>query len=193
VLIAQREAARALRLLDGLLALARTQGRLGSELELLVLCALAAQVQGHPEQAVHLLHQALVLGQPAGYLRLFVDAGPALLPVLQRVQDTWPGSPEAAYAHQLLVLLEGAPPGRTDTWALPSASNRSLVPLLEPLSPRERKVLRLLAAGLSNPEIAAELVVSLSTVKTQVSSIYRKLNVHTRKAAITTARSWRLL
>ena len=63
----------------------------------------------------------------------------------------------------------------------------------EPVSRRERTVLRLLAAGRSNPEIAAELVVSLSTVKTQVSSLYRKLNVHTRQAAIATARSWNLL
>jgi LuxR family maltose regulon positive regulatory protein len=64
---------------------------------------------------------------------------------------------------------------------------------VEPLSQRERKVLRLLAAGLSNPEIADELVVSLNTVKTQVSSIYRKLNVTNRKEAIAAARSENLL
>ena len=54
-------------------------------------------------------------------------------------------------------------------------------------------MLRLLAAGLSNPEIAAELVVSRNTVKTQVSSIYHKLNVSSRKEALATARFWKLL
>jgi len=49
------------------------------------------------------------------------------------------------------------------------------------------------AAGLSNPEIAAELVVALSTVKTQVSSLYRKLNATNRAEAIAAARDWKLL
>jgi LuxR family maltose regulon positive regulatory protein len=54
---------------------------------------------------------------------------------------------------------------------------------LEPLSRQEQRVLRLLVAELSYPEIARELVVSVNTVKTQVSSIYRKLNVHSRREA----------
>jgi len=54
---------------------------------------------------------------------------------------------------------------------------------LEPLSPQEQRVLHLLVAELSYPEIARELVVSINTVKTQVNSIYRKLNVHSRREA----------
>jgi LuxR family maltose regulon positive regulatory protein len=65
--------------------------------------------------------------------------------------------------------------------------------MLEPLSPRERTVLHLLAAGLSNPEMAEELVVSLNTVKTQVSSLYRKLDARSRKEAIAMAQRWNLL
>ena len=75
----------------------------------------------------------------------------------------------------------------------PSSQTAQAPVLLEPLSQRERKVLRLLAAGLSNPEIANELVVSLNTVKTQVSSIYHKLNVTSRKEAIAAARAFNLL
>jgi LuxR family maltose regulon positive regulatory protein len=65
--------------------------------------------------------------------------------------------------------------------------------LLEPLTPREHQVLRLMAAGLSNPEIAETLIVSLNTIKTQVKSIYRKLDVHTRDDACDLARRLKLL
>ena len=65
--------------------------------------------------------------------------------------------------------------------------------LIEPLSPQEQRVLRLLAAGRSNPEIAQELVVSVNTVKTQVQSIYRKLNVNSRWEAREVARHLKLL
>lgn len=66
-------------------------------------------------------------------------------------------------------------------------------PLIEPLSPQEERVLRLLAAGLSNPEIAEELIVSRNTVKTQVQSIFRKLDVHSREEAGDVARQFHLL
>jgi LuxR family maltose regulon positive regulatory protein len=65
--------------------------------------------------------------------------------------------------------------------------------LIEPLSQQERRVLRLLAAGRSNPEIAQELIVSVNTVKTQVQSIFRKLNVSSRKAARDAAQQMKLL
>jgi LuxR family maltose regulon positive regulatory protein len=61
------------------------------------------------------------------------------------------------------------------------------------LSAQEQRVLRLLAAGLSNPEIARELVVSTNTIKTQVQSIFRKLNVSNREEAAEIARELKLL
>ncbi len=65
--------------------------------------------------------------------------------------------------------------------------------LIEPLSAHEQRVLRLLAAGMSNPDIARELVVSVNTVKTQLQSIYRKLNVNSRAEARAAARRLNLL
>ena len=72
----------------------------------------------------------------------------------------------------------------------PSAASALLI---EPLSAQEQRVLRLLAAGRSNPEIAQELVVSVNTVKTQAQSIYRKLNVKSRMEAGEAARRLKLL
>jgi LuxR family transcriptional regulator, maltose regulon positive regulatory protein len=64
--------------------------------------------------------------------------------------------------------------------------------LIEPLSPQEMRVLRLLVQHRSNADIASELVVSVNTVRTQVQSIYNKLGVHTRSAASDVARALRL-
>jgi DNA-binding NarL/FixJ family response regulator len=62
----------------------------------------------------------------------------------------------------------------------------------EPLSPQERRVFRLLITGRTYAEIAQELIVSLNTVKTQVSSIYRKLGVSRRAEANAVARHLQL-
>jgi LuxR family maltose regulon positive regulatory protein len=76
----------------------------------------------------------------------------------------------------------------------PSVSGSPIVaPLIEPLSPQEQRVLRLLVTGCSNSEIAEVLVVSINTVKTHVGSIYRKLNVKSRKEAREAVRSQNLL
>lgn len=66
-------------------------------------------------------------------------------------------------------------------------------PLAGQLSSQERRVLRLLVAGRTNPEIARELIVSINTVKTQVKSIYRKLDVSSRREASEVARHLHLL
>ncbi len=126
-----------------------------------------------------LLAQALTLGQAKGFRRLFLDEGQPLTALLRAVYPKLE-RPLAAYA---ATLLPASVPGQG---AVPSA-------LPESLSPQEQRVLRLLVAGLSNPEIARELVVSPNTVKTQVKSIYRKLNVSTRDEAREAARELNLL
>jgi LuxR family maltose regulon positive regulatory protein len=189
VLLVQGEAEEALRLLERWHQHARAQGRTGSEIELLVLSALAYQQQGKIEQAVQRLVPALVLGYPEGYVRLFVEEGTSMATLLRLALSHWKSQPEARYIHALLAVLEAEQPRQRSL----SQGMRHLDPPLEPLSRRERQVLHLLATGLSNAEIADELVVSINTVRTHIRSLYHKLQANGRKEALAVARQWKLL
>jgi LuxR family maltose regulon positive regulatory protein len=136
------------------------------------------------EEAHQMLLEALKLGYIGGYLRLFLDEGEELLQLLRDLMPSLRGQPLRGYAQTILQAVA------------PVANKPSLsvvVETYEPLSMQEQRVLRLLAAGLSNIEIARELVVSINTVRSQVQSIYRKLQVHNRHAASAAARSLHLL
>lgn len=177
LLIAQGKPEEATQLLNEFRAHARTQGRQRSELEILALSALAESAQGKTGQAVQLLQQALLLAEPEGYVRLFVDEGVPMLSLLRQVLPRWKGQHGVRYIRQLLTILEAEHPEQAGQ--LPS--------LMVLLSGRERTILRLLAAGRSTAEMAAELVVSPNTIRTQVGSLYRKLNVHNRTEALAEA------
>ena len=187
VLIAQGEPAEALQLADRWLAHAQEQGRTGSEIMLLVLCALAAYTQGEIQRAQQTLMLILPLAQPEGYRRIFLAEGIAMAALLRA---TRPKINEPTLAQYVDTLLAAFAQERPDELValrpVPST-------LMEPLSQHEYRVLRLLVAGLSNPEIANELVVSVNTVKTHVKNIYGKLNVSSRKEAREAARRQKLL
>jgi LuxR family maltose regulon positive regulatory protein len=105
------------------------------------------------------------------------------------VLSRWRGKTGVDYVHKLLSVLQAEQPSQD---SLPLATP-DWEPPIEPLSSRERKVLRGLSADLSNAEIAAELVVSINTIRTQARSIYHKLNVKNRHEAVALAHHWRLL
>jgi LuxR family maltose regulon positive regulatory protein len=175
----------ALKLLEPWRSDAHRNGRLRSELEILCMQALAYAQQESSTRAHKTLTQALTLAQPRGYRRLFLDQGEPLAQLLQTIVSELGKRPIATYATLLLRAFAATRSGQL--------SSTVSSPLLEPLSAQEQRVLRLLAAGLSNPEIAHELVVSTNTVKTQVQSIYRKLNVNSRDEAADMARQLKLL
>jgi LuxR family maltose regulon positive regulatory protein len=177
VLIAEGEPEQALRLLESFRAQAQAQGRLSSELEILVLCALAEDAQGQTSQATQHLEQALGLAEPEGYVRLFVDEGVPMLNLLRQVAFRRRGKHGASYVRRLLDVLQAEHPEQAGPLPGP----------LVPLSGRERTILRLLATGRSTAEMADELVVSVNTVKAQLGSLYRKLNVHSREQALSEA------
>ena len=110
------------------------------------------------------------MAEPEGYVRTFVAEGSPIADMLE-----WrPGV--ASRRSTFDALLDAF--GRGDRRSVDSRA------LVEPLSERELDVLRLLASDLDGPGIADELVVGLSTVRTHTKSIYAKLGVNSRRAAV---------
>jgi LuxR family maltose regulon positive regulatory protein len=134
--------------------------------------------------ALSTLERALVLAAPEGYNRLFVDEGVPMLALLRQAsrRGNVPG-----YVATLLSTF-----GEQHVSDLPLPAARSSA-LLEPLTEREREVLRLLLAGASNREIARRLVLSVNTVKRHVYNLCGKLGVQSRARAIIRARALNLL
>jgi LuxR family maltose regulon positive regulatory protein len=185
-----------LRLLERLLVAADAGGRTDRVIAVLVLQALGLAARGDAAPAGRALTRALALAEPEGYVRTFVDEGPPMAALLRRATAAGGAS---SYVATLLAALPGtedrgrrgaAPHSPPATWGAPEASTRALP---EPLSDREREVLRLLAAGLPGPEIARTLIVAPSTVKSHLKSIYGKLGARGRVQALTRARALRLL
>jgi LuxR family maltose regulon positive regulatory protein len=182
VLIAQDRPAEALKSLELLLPGMEQQRRIDLALEILVLKALSHQALGDYEQALGALGRALSLAEPGGYVRTFLDEG----------------SPMARLLYQ--AAARGIAPQYTGKLlaAFPAAEavegfQVSAMELVEPLTERELEVLRLIAEGLSNQEIAQQLFLSLSTVKWHTHNIYGKLGVHNRTQAVAKARALGML
>ena len=184
LLLVQHRADETISLLRRLLSMAEKGKRTGSMIEILMLQALAHQALGQTQQALFQLTQALQLAQAHGYARLFLDEGPAMAALLQQA-EAQQMVPE--YARALLAQFP-------DMVAQSAAQERTGLPLLlEPLSPREREVLRFVAAGLSNQEAAAQLAITAGAVKKHLSNIYGKLGVSSRTQALARARELDLL
>jgi LuxR family maltose regulon positive regulatory protein len=154
------------------------------EIECRALQALALEGLGRPKEADQVLHAALLLGQSAGYLRLFLDLGPQLRALLQRQMRY---SSVALYARQLLHAMGGVTEPRLQVADLPAPQS------LESFTEREKEVLVLLARRLSTREIADELIISPNTVKRHTQQIFAKLDVNDRRTAVERARLYRLL
>ena len=191
----------AMGLLEALLRVADQGGRTGSVIELLILQALALQMtaqHGAPNLPAALapLERALRLAEPEGYVRLFVDEGPPLAQLLgeaarRGVLPAYTARLLGAFPAGQLAGASGDSPAASPTRVAPGQATTDA--LVEPLSERELDVLRLFGTDLSGPEIAGELVIALSTVRTHTKSIYSKLNVNSRRAAVKRATELGLL
>ncbi len=167
------------RLLDRLLESAESGSRIGSVIEVLVLQALERQIQGDVPAALAALARALSHAEPEGYVRIFVDEGLPMAALLQAVAKR---GNAPTYVRSLLSAFGSGSPRTPIDQAL-----------IEPLSERELDVLRLLGSDLDGPGIARELVVSLHTVRSHTKSIYAKLGVTNRRAAVSRAAELDLL
>jgi LuxR family maltose regulon positive regulatory protein len=179
--------------LSRLLVLAEAGGWLSQIIEILVLQALVCRVQGDSTGALTTLERALTLAEPEGYIRLFVDEGKPMAELLARMNASREGGGMKEYVYKLLAAFAEEQGSREIGEKSPLLPLSSAPMLVEPLSERELEVLGLIAAGLSNQEIAQKLVVALSTVKKHINNIYTKLGVKSRTQALVQARELKLL
>lgn len=169
----------ALALIEDLFHTALVERWMGLTIELLVLRALLLHARGTFRAAVPALRKALSMAEPEMYLRTFLDEGFPLASLLERAASQ---SAMPPYLEVVRAAFDSAGP--------PHAGN---VPAVGMLTTREREVLRRIAAGDSNGEIAQQLVLSLATVKRHVSNIFGKLEVSSRTQAAARAREMRLV
>jgi LuxR family maltose regulon positive regulatory protein len=176
----QDEAAAQLALLA---ADAQTGGWVYFLIEIRLLQALTAYAGRNEAQALAHLVEALQLGEPGGHLRLFCDEGAPLLALLLRLQAAIRREQvtDAAFSEAYLTRL-------IDTFTLDDDASEQT-----DLTAREMDVLRLLAEGLSNADIAMKLIITDGTVKRHLHSIYSKLGVSTRAQAQARAHTLKLL
>jgi LuxR family maltose regulon positive regulatory protein len=176
----------ALNLLDRLQVAAEKAGWTHQKIQILILQAMTHRIKGDNEKALDPFLQAILLAEPSGYLRVFINEGPiitdlltSLLSVSQaRYQDSI-SKRTIGYIEQLLAALlkETSRPQIQDNLAL-----------VEGLTPREIEILRLLTTNLTVPEIANQLVVSANTIRSHIKHIYDKLGVHRRLSAVQKAK-----
>ncbi len=180
LLLARGEAPAALRILERLLitALMGQQMQRTLELRLLIVLAYAADKQEY--RAKQRLQEVLSQARNEGYMRLFLNEGEPLAVLLRSLLPTLTEKPLRTYAE--IILRAFLHPEQT--------TNGSP---FEPLTSQELRVLSLLTAGNSNPQIADALIVSVNTIKGHVKNIYRKLNVNNRVQAGEVARSLHLI
>jgi LuxR family maltose regulon positive regulatory protein len=177
----------AARLLERLLTAAEEGGRAGSTIEILLLQSLVRRAEGDLRGAMQPLARALSLAEPEGFLRVFVDEGGPLRELLRYAVVRGLGG---ASATRVLSAFE---PAASPT-AREATPRGAAVPVAAPaLTARELEVLRLIAAGLRNQEIADRMAVAPATVKRHVANAYGKLGARHRTEALARARELRVL
>ena len=180
-------------LLVRLLQAAETQKRQGSVLEILLVQTLAHNAQGNLPLALATLERALILAEPEGYLRIFVDEGEPMRLLISDFRSQIQ-SRSGGQGHQLSGYLNKILAAFSQPEALVQSTTSGRKPeMIEPLSQRELEVLRLIALGLSNREIGERLFLALSTVKGHARLIFDKLQVQSRTEAVARARELDLL
>lgn len=176
LLLAQGKQVEAGKMLAGMYDSVSQTGLASSVIEVRALQALAADT---PSDAIHFLQSALKMAQPEGFIRTFVDKGEPMKLLLERLK-----SEGGELKEYILMILSAF--GETGKASISQ-------PLVEPMSERELEILRLLADGLSNREIAEKLVISVGTAKSHVHHILEKVGGNSRAQAVAKARELGLL
>jgi LuxR family maltose regulon positive regulatory protein len=197
VLLTQQAPQPALGLLARLHAAAAAQGRTGSVIQVRALQALARSASGDHAGALEALAEALTLGAPEGWLRVFLDEGPPMATLVRKLlagrRQQRPAAADAIPREYLARLADAFEQAGLPIRPPTSRGGVVVAGLVEPLTARELEVLGLLAAGAPNRTIAEQLVVTQETVKKHLSHLFDKLGVANRTQAVARARELGLL
>jgi LuxR family transcriptional regulator, maltose regulon positive regulatory protein len=198
LLLAQKRPAEAIQILRPCLPVMKEQGRVAHELQIQLLLVQAYAALGATRRVKQTLEYLLVLAEPGGYQRLFLDEGQVMVVLLSdlyhRQQKRYSGDLQPhilGYVQTLLTAFGCAVEPRD--WRSWQKRAQQAQASLAQLSERELEVLSLIAAGHSNQQMACTLVVAESTIKTHLNSIYSKLSVKSRLQALMKAHAVGLL
>ncbi len=147
---------------------------------LLALKALCLHAQGRSHRASEALTEALTLAERNGAIRNFIDLGEPMADLISGIRDQSIDAGLIVFCEQILAGF------RT---SIPVSHDLEQAEMVESLTERELQTLRLLATELDTSEIAEQLVVTVSTVRTHAKSIYSKLDAHSRFEAVNRAQS----
>jgi LuxR family maltose regulon positive regulatory protein len=150
-------------------------------IETQVLLALVRHRQGRLEESMAVLEEAITMSEPGGIIRPFVEGGAPMAIMLGMLRQK---KIAVHYVEKLLAVLADGVSTAPESHAHPMAVPESPQPLIEPLTNRELDILELLAKRLQNKEIAQELCIAPTTVKTHLRNIYQKLCAKGRRHAI---------
>jgi LuxR family maltose regulon positive regulatory protein len=187
ILIAQNKLDEADRLLQRLIENAKTGDRVYMMIEMRLWRVLIFKLKADTAAALAELKLALSLAEPGGFIMIFVSKGKPVADLLDEIVAVKKRDHDAAkagfslsYAQKILSVFKAVTPPKIEG-------------LMDPISERELEVLHLIAAGLSNREIAEKLFISLNTVKTHTKNINSKLDVNSRIKAVARAKELGLL
>lgn len=195
IFLTQGKAKEVVGLLERLRRAAVDGGRTGTVIEILLLQALANYVLHQQVEAFAALEHVLVLAEPEEYMRLFLDEGTLAAQLLTKFieQQSSTAKNVYTYASSIMNAFVASASMSLDLSLKKETKQHGQMPFMEQLGERETEALHYLAAGLSNQAIAEQMVVAVSTVKSHLKSIFRKLDVSSRTHAVARARELHLL
>lgn len=189
ILWAQGDCEGAISLLERIAQSAERGGRRGSLIEILALKAIVLHQAGRSLRAITEIEKALTLAQPESYVRTFVDEGEPMKMLLRH----WAAGTGATALRDYTLHILGQFDADAQDVIKAQQKSSAKDDLIEPLTPRELEVLRLVAAGLSNRQIAEKLFLAEGTVKFYMHALMEKFGVHSRTQALASARERNLL